>query len=404
MSTEFAVGERRRGLFDRSMIAVERYHLLPMLERTPRSTEVVALPVAELWPQSFPGNIPFWQQSYFLKDPLFLRQALDPATGELREWYGFVGHREGKCIVRTEAAVQAFDAHCWTRLQGRTFPKQVGFTQLNTKRAGGLLHYMIVDSHQWREKYRKLSHEPATWKAGRKDAVPKQCWKEAASSMSAEAAEGYFQRWVASSGEKLNHLVRDNVVERHEVVERVLHEIGVVDGNHISLPPARETGREVLEMPECLWDGKDDRGIVRTGTRVRYEVADLWDERICGARRVEFDGVNCFRWSEPTLDLCVDVPVSDYRVTIHLQPGQPWKKRAIVSLDGRPVPTRDLHIGSHELSLTIHAGDFGTAKEHVLTLDFPKVVRRFNGVPNDCGAALAAVTFDRIACAAPAAA
>src|SRR5688572_25540502 len=93
--------------------ATERAHLGRMLARVAPETEVVLLATREVVPARLPARARFWSQRFFQVEPRLSWRILDPLTGVVADWKGFLGHRLGKSIVRTSAAVQAFDSHWW---------------------------------------------------------------------------------------------------------------------------------------------------------------------------------------------------------------------------------------------------------------------------------------------------
>lgn len=366
---EFAVAENRRPRFRRNQSAIDRTHLLPMLARQTRATEIVSLQVSELLPQIIEPDVPVWNQQYFLQDEQYERCAHDPTDGEMKSWSGNIGHSFGKCIVRTNADVQAFDPHFWTRQQGKTYPQQPGFSRLRTKIGGRLLHYVTTDYQQWRDKYQKLAHEPATWSTEANVSFPKQCWKEAAARMSNEEAREYYRNYVASTREQLDELVTCRVARKDGTVERVLLEAGAIDGNVYEGPNSEgECDTRTLVLPESYWADATDVGIERSQGQVRCRIADLHRDCLSGFRQTIYDRGGNYRLVAETAEVRIKIHPSDYDMTLHFHPHQTEEPTISAKVDGRLIPKQSLQRNQNSVTWEVDQSSFSEGQLHTITL------------------------------------
>jgi len=178
---------------------VERAHLGTMLSQLDASIEQVRLATRELVPLALDRNAPFWKQRFFQKEEVLDWEIFDPLTKRTASWHGFLGHREGKCLVRTTCEAQGYDPHRWVVEQGDYVPERPEYVALNTIESGFHLHFFIVNQRHWIEKFRKMSDEPETWPCGHPVELPELWLGRASSRLSDKELAGYFQRWIARS-------------------------------------------------------------------------------------------------------------------------------------------------------------------------------------------------------------
>ena len=393
---EFPVADNRRPLWQTEQSAIQRADLLPLLRRVSRSTEVVTFRVSELLPQDLEPDTPIWLQQTFLRQNYYRRSALDPCDGRIKSWIGNVGHSYGKCIVRTTADVQAFDPHFWTKNQGRFYPQQPGFFQLKEKKVGRLLHYVTIDYQQWRDKYEKLSHEPANWKTGASVSFPKQCWKQAAGRMSTTESREYYREWVASSAKQLDELVQKGTAIRNDIVQRVLTQAGAIGETDFSIPgPTGICRKQELLLSSSLWADTSEIGILRSQGAVRCHIADLHPNCLNGFRRTVYDRRGCYRWAGANAELRLAIEPGDYVMTIRSHPGKARRQKVHIKIDGRTVTNRFTYFVGLEATMTIRRGDFSDGDRHTFELSFGEVAA-------DTGAAISELSFSPIRLAAAA--
>ena len=219
---EFAWGDNRPGLWQRlsgrgrGMPIQAVGSLTAMLNRVGPSIEMILMRGKEVVPLPVEPGTPFWKLPYFQDRGIFKRPVLDPTTGVVRQLDLWIGGHRGKSIVRLSAAVQAASAHHWVRAEN------AGERPLKSKRLGFHYHYVVVDSEQWRAKYRKFAEYPDHWSSGRPVRFPKQAWKEASLRLNAEEARRYYDEWVAVSPAELARRVDGRRIVRESFVEEIL--------------------------------------------------------------------------------------------------------------------------------------------------------------------------------------
>lgn len=368
-----------------------------LLSRVPESTEVVWLRPQELLPTDLDPDAPFWRQQHFLVDKNYRREALDPSDDRVKTWDGFAGHTEGKSIVRTSANVQALGAHRWTRFQNISYPRIPARTDLASIDAGCLLHFLNADWRQWRDKYRKFSHTPDTFRFGGSVGFPKQAWKQAAPKMDDQEAHEYFQRWVAASDETLSRLTAKGVVQKWDLVERVLKRSGSLAAIHrrkqTALPKA-STQIESWSLPRELW--RDPAEFWRTdcedGSFV-FHVPELARNCLHGVYPAEYDGQRLFCWMQPKARLQLALQPSHYSMLLHLKPNTPRPESVAVTVDGARLPADRCAIAADHILVELSADDFTMRDEHSIAFDFSPLPRDTRRPKRAIGAAVTDISF-----------
>jgi len=388
---EFAVADNRPTRHSTKQTAAGRGDLRRMLALVHPRTEQVRLASRELVPVDLDPSEPIWKQQHFLLDPDYCRDMLDPVDGVVKQLKGFSGHAYGKSIVRTSAAVQAFNPHEWTRYQGVHYPDTPGRSQLRTEFRGNHLHFVVVDWAQWLDKNRKFNHEPSKWRMGGEVPFPKQCWKEAAPQFTDQQAREYFRDWVATSESKLQTLVSSGVVTHDNIVEQVLRESGVLVENELQLPRQPQTNAiEDWKMPESFWRDGPNGVIHCVDGEVRYVVSSLSTHGIQGLFGPYFNGQQRYRLAEAKAEVAIDVPPADYAVTLHIPQ---WNAQSMtLSLDGQTVDRRRRPGKQDALTIRLSPNDFMASDGNLLRVELHPTVwqRIFRRSPT---AGLAEISF-----------
>jgi hypothetical protein len=376
--------------------ATERAHLGRMLAGVAPETEVVLLATREVVPVRLPARTRFWRQHFFQVEPRLSWRILDPLTGVVADWKGFLGHRLGKSIVRTSAVVQAFDSHWWVPDQGVPSGVRPEYVPLRTERTGIHLHFYVSGQEQWHQKFWKDATGPDVYLCGTPVEFPKRCWRHAIKRLPAAQLAGYFDRWVARPEEELLQLCRDGVVIESDLPEAVLREAGVLRGGDVRLPQFH------LRRTELFRPWSDPRSQFEKQSpvvRLRYPLSQA-RELLQGFYGLEWYGADLFRWAGPSASLRLRLPPGDYRLCIHMKGlVSMWAGRFDVSLNGRPVPCRDRRLENGVLSQVLLRSDFPSAAEFVLGLEFPPLDTSSwpTSDSRQLGAALTEISFEPIA-------
>ncbi|MGB6045931.1 MAG: glycosyltransferase family 2 protein, partial [Pirellulales bacterium] len=394
---EFAIGGRPRRLFDRKSID-EPCDLPTMLACVPRSTKVVKLLPKETIPLDIDPSEPFWRQKYFLQDRDFRRDILNPSDGSIINNRGYVGHMIGKVIVRTSANIQAWTAHGWARFQNVKYPHRPGACGLKMTHLGRLLHYVIVDWRQWKDKHFKLSHEPVKWHTGKPVGSVKQCWKEAATRLNDEQARQYYREWVAMPEARLQELEEQGIVQRHDDLERVLRAAGTLDGDRVVTPSGGNGVVEDWRLPADFWPDDETLSGMSRGDNgsLTIRMSQLQPEFIDGFHSQEYDGRNGFMWTSPDAQLQFTLSPGYYRMTLKLTHAKHWRGGGQISIDGHVLPRSDWIAGKKQISVDVRPDHFAAQEEHQLRLQFPIVNSRRWRPPDyrELGIAVVKVTFE----------
>ena len=287
-----------------------------MLSEAAPETMMISLPTIELLPQSQQNNAPFWAHRFFQHSNPVRREILHPVTGELRFWNDFLGHHEGKSIVRVNANAQAYDSHRWVVDHGRSLPDRPDFVPLPTEERGCHLHYLLTNASHWKEKYSKMVDEPAVWPCGTAVEFPKQCWKEAVVALSEDDATAYFNQWVGLPAKELVALEASGKVLMIDVVSQVLKENGYLrDGSTMTEPniasSSAQTNPPVLHLSELSREESST-------SRESVEIGRLSPRRLRGFHGVEIAEDKIFRWAEPEAAIQLEAPALDYHAVLRL--------------------------------------------------------------------------------------
>jgi len=372
---EFAFGDNAPAEPAGQTSALLRGNLPAMLSRVDRHTQQVRLRPKEVVPAALGEQAPFWQQHFFQDSCGFEREILDPVSGEVRKWSGLLAHPWGKSIVRTSADIQSFGSHRWVTNQGRFLPQRPASSPLEQEEHGFHYHFVFTTRKHWREKYRKLAHEPEVWYFGGPVEYTKQCWKRAVTSLNDKDLTADFERWVASRRSKLERLSRSGVLHKERFVEQVLVESGALREGRILLREADTGSAEFWKMPPFQLDQPPEawRHVCNTTGSVTFTPAEMPRHAVLGFALPEYCEGKVFCWAEPTAELHVDLPAGDYCMTLDAGPMQSlWGGQMNVRLDHKPVPHRAAE-GTVADSVQLRSEDFGDRFPHVLQLSFPPI-------------------------------
>ena len=205
--------------------ARDRAHLGAMLATAAPETQQIRLRSHEAFPLRLSRAEDFWQNPYFQSGEPFTQRILDPTTGNKMKFDRYLGHNQGKSIVRTAADVQAFNPHSWTTDQGIAAPEFPEEIPIPTEERGCHFHYLIVTPEQWRKKFGAFEGLAKAWPSGTPLAFPKSAWREAALTMSESEAADYLDEWVFRTREELDQLAADGHLQIEPDVNSILSQL-----------------------------------------------------------------------------------------------------------------------------------------------------------------------------------
>ena len=315
---EFAFGSQTAALSAESNGAelIEAGSLVRLVESVDPGIQLVRLPTWELLPG--PRETPFWEQDRFQREPGRVeREIYHPLTGETRRWQDFLGHHEGKCLVRLSEDVQAYDSHRWVWNQECPPPHRPSFVPLATEKRGLHFHFLLTGPTHWREKYRKFSHVPSTWPCGTAVEFPKQTWKEAASTLDSDEAANYYSRWIALDPRDEARLLSDGDLVRCRTVEKILLAVGF---------PGPDSSEAEPGMPAPPTPVRFGAATVRedTSPKFEYPLGKVSPDNLRGFDPVEVLSGSLFRWSQPSSAVRVRLPPANHGYEAELDFGTTW--------------------------------------------------------------------------------
>jgi len=348
---------------------LERAHLLPMLDRVRWDTLQVRLPTRELAPALLAPAAPFWEQRYFQTGPKLAWTIHDPLTGAQTSWRDFLGHRQGKAIIRTGAAVQAYDAHRWVQEQGVRWPTRPEPALAPTEKLGYHLHYYVVDQRHWLKKFPKQQAEPPVWFCGSPVELPKQCWKVATGQLPAAQLEGYFERWIARHDDELATLAEQGLVVKDTIVRDVLAATGVLRRGRLPLPWRLRRSCQPEDFRPLTVPAPTPASV---GAYPLTHVAALEREGFYG---LEYNRGAYFRWAQPQAAIRLHAPPGDYQLRLDMKHlARFWRGRLNVRLNDRAVTGREPKLNQvGTLTLPLHRDDFPDTDALWLRLEFDPI-------------------------------
>ena len=202
--------------------ALARADLRSMLAGVSPETAMVHLPTHEGFPMRIEPTEDFWRNPYFQSGAPFVQRILDPTTGQKQKFDRYLGHDQGKSIVRTAAGVQPFNPHRWTSAQGVEPPDFPEDIEIPTETRGCHFHYLLVNAAQWQKKYAQFDGLAMSWPSGVPLSFPKGAWRQAAGQMSRQEAADYLDEWLFRTEEELDRLVREGEIHKEPDVATIL--------------------------------------------------------------------------------------------------------------------------------------------------------------------------------------
>jgi hypothetical protein len=290
---------------------LEKANLPRLLASLDPEVEQVRLPTWEVIPQDLGEQAPFWQQRFFQKDNILDWSLLDPLTQQIATWRGFLGHQQGKYLVRTSCGAQGYDSHRWVVNQDIHFPERPEYVPLHTVDRGFHLHFYMVNQAHWIEKFRKQSYQPEIWPAGEPVELPKLWLRRAASRLSPRDLTGYFQKNIVRSESELQNRAKTGEIMECQVVEEILRASGHLSQNRLTFRPRFWPG---WSRPVSLASPRPQ------AAAPLYEYSMRWLNR---SGRKNFYGLErlgslFFRWSEPVCALRLFLPPAHYQLQLQL--------------------------------------------------------------------------------------
>lgn len=274
------------------------------------------LPCRE-WAESF-----FADQIYFQGNPPLGRSINNPLTGTTSLWENYLGHRQGKCLVRTSAPVQSFDSHRWTTEQSPSRPNRPEFVPIPTISRGWHAHYFITGYDHWLNKYRQIAFEPTHWPCGTAVELPIQTWKEVYAARDRVKLSDYLKNHVflseaclqqhehsgtALRDKRLQKLIM-TALQRYPLHPEPLNSVTVTDLSPFEKPVLPEWGPEHFVYSPSL----------------------IPASRLKGFYPVELQQSFLFRWSEPSASIAMELPEGEYTLEANLGYGiQPKQARTL---------------------------------------------------------------------------
>lgn len=146
----------------------------------------IRFPTWEVVPEA---GRPWWEQTCFQVEPSVSYQL----PGEPNRWRGFLGHRQGKSMVRASARAQAYDSHRWVIDQKHWGTGRPEYAEIPTLWLGCHLHYYLTDPAHLLEKFRKATFEPDRWFCGNAVEPPKQRFKDICREWDVERAAAFME-------------------------------------------------------------------------------------------------------------------------------------------------------------------------------------------------------------------
>ena len=294
--------------------AIERAHLPAMLRHIATTTRRFACQLANWCLHSWRKRVLSGSSAIFKR----IRASLalhDPQTGETHVWRGFIGHREGKHLMRTSLSVQGYSSHRWVPEQGRRFPDRPQFVPLPTEDRGWHWHFFTSSQRQWRSKFRKQAFQAERWPCGSPVALPKLLWRRAAD------ARMRASRTISSAGSRDHssscaRSQRSDASWSKMASRRCCSEAGHLAGDMLILPERSTKGvaepfYPVRSHGQSL--ARDALGRVLDYPAALTPVVDLQ-----GAHPLELHCGEVFRWLEPHAALRLHTTPARYWLRMHM--------------------------------------------------------------------------------------
>jgi hypothetical protein len=320
--------------------------------------------VREALPLHEPG-LP-WHESHIYfqhRDPV-PRRISHIAHQQEVVWNDFLGHRQGKCFVRTRARVQAYDAHRWTVEQFALLPEQPEYVALATQSFGWIHHFLITSHAHWRSKYRSFQHEPAHWFCNSPVETPKQWWKEISLRPESETAR-YYEDCVAVSRGELEAWLQQGLIMTDTSVRDFIRTLPASDNTPSPGIQARAVNFQKYLDSETLEDAL---------AVLDYPVGSLRRRDLIDFYHLELHRDALFRWSGPDAAIRLRLGPGVYSARLDTGGMAPNRQLARVRLKtaerGWNVTSTNILGQKLEFKLEIAVGSAGEAW---LKLDSPPI-------------------------------
>lgn len=191
--------------------------LARLVRRVTTGTDLIVMRPREAIPVRTGSAAPLSEHVYFQVGSIVERDILDPSSGIIRRLDKWLGHNVGKSIVRVDADVKPNGAHRWLSADGRPLSRTF---------AGFHFHFVVIGPRHFREKYGQMTEYPDTFVNGAPVPFPKQAFKEAAGTMTADDLDRYYIDWVAMDVDELERLTRQGLVVKDSRLKQALEKLG----------------------------------------------------------------------------------------------------------------------------------------------------------------------------------
>lgn len=295
-----------------------------LLKRAKKNTWMVRFDVKEAVPvQQDPSEPWYTSHIYFQKEPFLEYRLFHPLTQKEILWKDFLGHRQGKCCVRTNLPVQAYDAHRWTVEQWANLPDRPEYVSLPTEILGHILHFPVTGPQHWRTKYNSFVREPSYWFCQNPVETPKQWWKEICLQPEQET-QTYYQKWVAQDQEFLKQEVKKGLV----LIDRSLSE-RILALAPISLPVNPVLDLEPVDFQSYLEGTEPHSRLISQGD---FSPHLLPKKSLSGFHLLEMCGLKLFRWAGPNATIQINLSPGIYHGVLETKNLLPFRQLKLLKL------------------------------------------------------------------------
>lgn len=336
---------------------LEDADLPAMLAEVPEETLEVRLTTREAVPALEWAGEPFHHQSYFYGPKPFARVLHHPVTGATEAWTGFLGHVQGKSIVRTTARVSAHDSHRWAPEQVTPPGDRPLFAELPTLEKGWHAHYFLTSGSHLAEKGAKHSFQPGVWPCQTPVEKPIEVFKETARTGTREQVEASATEHFLLPLEKLEAAAGRGELTLDNRIRRIV-EAAEADFESRNEAPGRAT--RISITPRHPADPLNyDPSAVDPGVLSGFYPVELWQNIP-------------FRWIEPAASIELAVPPGEYFLEIATVPGIDHSEQRLDALslriDGREIEALNCDTEAGQVSAPVSIGEGDPGR---LFLGFP---------------------------------
>ena len=281
---------------------IEDASLCKMLDGIPEDILEIRLTTREIIPVLEWSDDPFYHQRFFYGPEEFERVLHHPVTGREERWSGFLGHVQGKSIIRTEARVRAHDSHRWAPEQAIEEGERPLFSRVAAIEKGWHAHYFLTSGNHLAEKGEKHSFQPEVWPCQTPVEKPIEIFKETARSGTKEQVEASATQHFLQPLEKLETVAKEREATLDPRIYRITEY--VVQNFEPSTDETKSNTKNVsILSPE-------------NRNPLSYDPAEVPPSRLCGFYPVELYQNIPFRWMEPSASIQISVPPGTYIVTV----------------------------------------------------------------------------------------